>query len=401
MSATREPRSAPPDADAAPFAGAGRLLFVVNDAIFFVSHRLPLAVAAARAGFDVGVVAAPEDRRAVQTVLDHGLAFHPWRLRRGGTNPATEAVSLLQLVGIYRRLRPRLVHHVAQKAVIYGSLAARAAGVPSIVNALTGLGWTFSDGGRGSVGRLVKRLHRFCHGRPNTRTIFQNPDDRELFVAERLAPSAQSRLIRGSGVDAEAFRPAERPVEAPIVVVPARMLYDKGIVEVVEAARLLRARRVPVEVRLVGPTDAHNPAAIPEATLRAWEAEVGVGVRWLGYTEDMVAALQQARIACLPSHREGAPKALIEAASCGLPIVTADVPGCREVVHHEVNGLLVPRGDAAALADALQALLASPERCRALGRRGRERVLAEFTIGRVVAQTFDVYRELLDERAPG
>jgi glycosyltransferase involved in cell wall biosynthesis len=241
----------------------------------------------------------------------------------------------------------------------------------------------------------VRRLHRACHRAPNTRTIFQNPDDRDLFVSRGLAPLAQARMIRGSGVDPSLYRPAERPVEQPVIVVPARMLYDKGVAEVVEASRRLRSRGVAHELWLAGGADAHNPAAISEAKLRAWEAEPGV--RWLGHCDDMVGLFRRARIACLPSHREGVPKALIEAASCALPIVSTDAPGCREIVHHEVNGLLVPPRDPAALADALQRLLADADLCRALGRRGREHVIAEFTVERVIAQTFDVYRELLGE----
>src|SRR5262249_13882012 len=155
---------------------------------------------------------------------------------------------------------------------------------------------------RAPIGAIVHRLHRYCHRRPNTRTIFQNPDDRDLFVSRGLAPLAQARLIRGSGVDPSLFRPAERAVDEPVVVVPARMLYDKGVAEVVQAARILRARGVPITLWLVGGADAHNPAAIPEPTLRGWEAEGGV--RWLGHVADMVSVLQRARIACLPSHRE-------------------------------------------------------------------------------------------------
>jgi glycosyltransferase involved in cell wall biosynthesis len=234
-------------------------------------------------------------------------------------------------------------------------------------------------------------LTRLLNAR-NSLTIVQNPDDSTLLQTSGL-PSSRLRLIRGAGIDTQVFQPAAEPVGAVRVMLVSRMLWDKGVAEFVAAARLLTERGVSARFVLVGEPDRDNPAAVPEADLRAWHGQHGV--EWWGRREDMVEVLHAAHIACLPSYREGLPKTLLEAAACGLPIVTTDAPGCREVVRDGDNGLLVPVRAASALADALRKLIENAPLRSEMGRRSRERAVAEFSREQVIAETLAVYQEVI------
>jgi glycosyltransferase involved in cell wall biosynthesis len=372
-----------------------RLLFVVNSAKYFLSHRLQLALAARDAGNDVCVAAPPEPESA--TIQARGFAFYPVPVRRGTVNPLSEAAAVAALIRLYRALRPNLVHHVTMKPVLYGTIAARLAGVPAIVNTVTGLGYLFVDGGaRQRVLRTVfTALGRVAFHHPRMRFIFQNPDDLEDFLAAGLTTETEVHLIRGSGVDTTTFAPTPEPAGAPVVVLPSRMLWDKGVGEFVEAAGRLRAAGNPARFALVGDPDPANPRAVPSEQLRAWNDQ-GLIESW-GYRSDMPAVFASCHVVTLPSvYREGVPKVLIEAASCGRPLVATDMPGCREIVRDGANGLLVPPRDAAALAAALERLIANPELRRTYGASGRALVEAEFAIEHVIARTFQVYGELED-----
>ncbi|QXP84585.1 glycosyltransferase family 4 protein [Methylococcus sp. ANG] len=369
------------------------LLFVVTEDWFFCLHRLSLAVAAKRAGFEVSVATRVAEHG--QVIESAGLRLIPLRLSRRGRNPLTEARLVADLARLYRRERPDIVHHVAMKPVIYGSLAARLTGRRAVVNALTGLGFLFTSDRLSArlLRPLVETAFRGLLNAPICRTIVENPDDLRQLTDEGVVEPGRIRLIRGSGVDLAKFSPSPEPEGPPLVVLPARMLWDKGIGEFVEAARRLRAEGVQARFALVGQRDAENPSAIAEAQLREWERS-GVVEYW-GFRSDMPQVLAQCHIVCLPSYREGLPVSLLEAAACTRAIVTTDVPGCREAVRHEENGLLVPRGDPAALAAALSRLIADPALRRAMGARGRTRAEEEFSLDGVVAQTLSLYREML------
>lgn len=361
------------------------LLFVVTEDWYFHSHRFDLARAAIAAGFDVSV--ATRVTMHARTIEEAGIRVIPFHIDRGGMNPARDFLTIAQLSWLYFRLRPDIVHHVALKPVLYGTLAARVARVRGIVNALAGLGWIFTREQTGNRGlrRMVERLLRRILG--STCVIVQNHED-EAMVANLGARNV--RVIRGAGVDCTAFAPVEAPTGAPLIVLPARMLADKGIVEFVEAARLVRAAGHVARFALVGAPDPQNPASIPEAQLAAWREE-GV-VEWWGLRDDMPSVYAQAHLACLPSYREGLPKSLLEAAACGLPIVTTDVSGCRDVVRHEYNGLLVPARDATALSVALARLIMEPNTRRLMGARSRQIARQEFAVERVVGETLAIYR---------
>lgn len=368
-----------------------KLLYLVTEDWYFCSHRLPIARAARDAGFQV-LVATRVDRHG-DAIREEGFELLPLSLRRRELRPWRELGALTEIVRLYRRTRPDVVHHVAMKPVVYGSIAARLAGVPATVNALAGLGYVFtSPSARARMLRppLTLALRVMLGGR-GTKAIVQNPDDAERLRAIGV-DSERIELIRGSGVDTTAFRPRPEPDGEIVATMVSRMLWDKGVGELVEAARILRAAGEGLRVQLVGPPDHENPASIPERTLRGWERE-GL-VRWLGQRDDIAALWGASHVAVLPSHREGLPKSLLEAAACGRPLVATDVPGCREIAVDGDTGLLVPARDAAALARALRTLAADPALRARMGRNARERVVARFSEQRVAEQTLALYRSL-------
>jgi len=373
---------------------APRLLYLVGDDVFFCSHRLPLARAAAQAGYQVTV--ATHVTTFGPTIAAAGCRVVPLRLRRATTNPWAEVASVAELVGLYRRERPDLVHHVALKPVVYGSIAARIARVPHVVNAVAGLGWVFLSRSPVALALrpvLLGALKGTLTAR-GARVIVQNPDDRDLLVTRHLARAAGISMVRGSGVDLAEFAASPLPdTKPPIVVLPARLLKEKGVAEFAEAARLLRREGVAVRCALVGAPDPSNRGAVPARDIAAWVAE-GIVEAW-GHRTDMPAVLRSSTIVCLPTYREGLPKALLEAAAAGRPVVATDVPGCREVVREGENGLLVPPRDSVALAAALRALLGDRARAAAMGARGRSIAEREFSVERVVEQTLGIYANLL------
>jgi glycosyltransferase involved in cell wall biosynthesis len=318
---------------------------------------------------------------------------------RRSLNPLRELVLLAWLRRLIRAENADLVHGFTIKCAVYGALAARLAGVAR-VSAVAGMGYVFiSDEPRARILRpIVRNVMRSVFGGARSRLILQNLDDLAFFKTLGVTDSSNLRLIPGSGVDCARFRPpaTDQPNDPPRVVLAARMLWDKGIREFVEAARLLRAENRSLKCVLAGDPDPGNPAAIPEAKLRHWEAD-GL-IEWLGHVDDMPSLLASADIVVLPSYREGLPKSLIEAAACGRPLVTTDVPGCREVVSDGVNGLLVPVRDASALARAIGRLQDDPLLARGLGEAARAKALAEYDENRILARTLDVYRELWSER---
>lgn len=364
-----------------------KLLYFVTEDWYFCSHRFSLALAAQNAGYDVTVVT--RVRNHGETIRQAGFRLEPFEISRSGLNPLHELATLWRLYGVYRRIRPDIVHHVAMKPVLYGSLVARLLDVPAAVNALAGMGWLFTSTGGGA--RLIKRGVRLTLRRLLAQSIalVQNPDDAELLA--RLGVIRENiRRIAGSGVDLERFRPLPEPDGVPVVVLPARLLWDKGVGEFVESARILRARGIQARFLLVGDPDVANPTSIPASKLADWVRQGWV--EHLGWRRDMPAVFAQAHIVCLPSYREGLPKALIEAAAAGRPIVTTDVPGCREVVTDGVQGLRVPARDADALADALAKLLADPVLRARMGAAARDRAEVEFGLDTVIAQTLALYR---------
>ncbi len=368
-----------------------RLVFLITEDWFFLSHFLDRALAARRAGYDVTVVA--NDTGEGKAIRAAGLGFEALPFARRRVNPLAELATIRDVRAIYRRLRPDIVHHVALKPILYGSLAARWSGIRRIVNAPVGMGFVFTS--QSTKSRLLRPLVtgalRLLLNPPGGKVIFENPDDRTEFIAKGAAREADAVLIRGAGVDLSVFAPHPEPAPPVTVALVARMLWDKGVGEFVAAARALRSTGA--RFQLIGAGDPQNPAAIPDDQLQAW-ADEGT-VEWLGQRADVPALLQRAHIACLPSYREGLPKSLLEAAAAGLPIVATDVPGCREAVRDGDNGLLVPPRDPEALAAALRRLIEDSDLRRRFGAAGRRRAETEFASSIVVEQTLALYRGLL------
>jgi glycosyltransferase involved in cell wall biosynthesis len=370
------------------------LLYLVTEDWYFWSHRLPIARAARAAGWEVLVATRVGSHGDM--IRQEGFRLIPIKMRRRSLAPWREIATVAELIGIYRRERPDLVHHVAMKPVLYGSLAAAVAGVPAVVNARAGMGYVFTSSAMKArlLRPLIKKAVRWLLDRANARLILQNPDDVAAMSAGTVAPK-RIVLIRGSGVDTTAFAPAPEPGGTPVAVMVSRMLWDKGVGELVEAARLLKERKASVDVVLVGPPDPENPASISEGQLRDWEASGDVA--WWGERSDIAQIWAKSHIAVLPSHREGLPKSLLEAAACGRPLVATDVSGCREVVRPGETGILVPPRDPGSLADALERLATDPDLRRRMGSAARELVERELSQEVVVEQTMALYRELLPE----
>lgn len=314
---------------------------------------------------------------------------------RSGMHPFQELRSLWALVRLYRHLAPDLVHHVTIKPVLYGGIAARWVGVPAVVSAITGLGHVFVSKGlrAGILKRLVKTGYRAAFRHASLAVIFQNPDDRADFLRERIVQPQCAVLIKGSGVDMTEFVPQPlQPASPTLVICASRMLHSKGIGDFVAAAKQLLQAGVNARFVLVGDSDPANPKSISRAELAQWTT--GTGIEWWGPRQEMPEIMARADVVCLPSYREGVPKVLIEAAAAGRAIVATDVPGCREIVRHEQNGLLVPPRDVPSLAAALERLLGDPALRARMGARGREIAMTEFSLEHVIRETLAVYKRL-------
>lgn len=372
-----------------------KIVLFANTDWYLLNFRSSLAVSLLNSGWQVSLLSPNGKYRDGFSSL--GLTWRAVPMDRRSLNPLREAFLLLHLIRLFKLENPTIVHSFTIKCAIYGSLAARLAGVPARVNAVAGMGYVFTSNALKArlLRPVVRILLKLALGGRNARLILQNPDDVALFRQAGLVDPEHVRLIPGSGVDCVRFSPApQQIVQGRVrVVLPARLLWDKGLAEYMEAARLLRSRGVPVDLLLAGTPDPGNPAAVPEPAVREWVSE-GL-VQWLGHVDDMPALFRSVQIVALPSYREGLPKGLIEAGASGCALVTTDVPGCREVVTHEVDGLLVPVKDGVALADAIERLVRDPALRQALGVAAREKAVTEFDERIVIARTLDVYAELL------
>jgi glycosyltransferase involved in cell wall biosynthesis len=315
--------------------------------------------------FGVGMQDLHEQLRAI------GVTFRPIVLERTGMNPAKDLRSLLSLTALLRELRPDAVLAYTPKLVIYGSLATRLAGVPRCYSMITGLGYTFGEvrGKWRLVNKVLRGLYRLGL-RHNTAVFFQNPDDRDYFLASGLLRDrGKAVLINGSGVDIHHYADAPAVASPPSFLLVARLIEDKGVRLFAEAARALRGRHPGATFRVLGPIENH-PAAIPEEDVRRWH-DAG-DIEYLGVAGDVRPALAGASVFVLPSYyREGTPRSILEALAMGRPVVTTDAPGCRETVVDGENGYLIPPRDARALEGAMERFILDPTTIPRMGRRSR------------------------------
>lgn len=372
-----------------------KAVLFANTDWYLYNFRRTLALSLRRSGYDVLLIS--PDGPYGEKLRSLGLRWEPLPMERRSLNVLREAALMLYLVRLLRREQPTVVHGFTIKCAVYGSLAAKIAGIPARINAVAGMGYVFtSEQLKARLLRpVVRGLLRLALGGEQGRLILQNSDDVKLFRRAALVDPAHIRLIRGSGVDCARFASASsgKSLDGRTrVLLASRMLWDKGVAEYIAALRQLRAKGYAVQAMLAGTPDPGNPAAIPEQTLREWVDE-GL-VTWLGHVDDMVALLGAVDIVVLPSYREGLPRTLVEAAACGLPLITADVPGCREVVSDGIDGLLVPVKNSEAIAQAIQTLLEEPALARRLGEAARAKARNYFDERIVIERTLGVYEEL-------
>lgn len=371
------------------------LIFLVTEDWYFWAHRLPQARAAREAGFQVAVATRVDAHGDL--IRAEGFILHPLTWRRGSTNPLAGLMAIVEIARLYRRTRPDIVHHVSQKSILIGSIAARLAGVRHVVNAFTGLGFLFTvdTPKTRTIRAVIGHILRGIAARPGVRFLVENPEDAATLTRLGIVPQAKLTLIRGSGVDLVRYDVLPEP-EGPLVIGCAtRMLRIKGVEDVMAAFRLLRQRGSDAQLLLAGAPDAENPAAISRSELDAWAAEPGV--TWLGHVEDVRDVWAKAHVAVLASRGgEGIPMTLMEAAACGRPLIATDVAGCREVVISGETGISVPLGDIPALADAFARMVQDAVFRRGCGDRARKRVVDGLDAGTVGQKTVAVYRALLD-----
>jgi len=371
----------------------------VTEDWYFCSHRLPVARAARTAGFEVAV--ATRVRAHGDRIREEGFDLYPIAWRRRGDGFAGAARAISDIARIYRAEQPDLIHHIALKPVLFGGIARRlafshSAEAPVVVDSVMGLGARFSHK---SLAAKLRRpalgiALRFAAGRHRGWIVVQNPEDHAA-LAGLGTDENRIIMIRGSGVDLQHYAPLPDPIGTPVkVALVSRMLRDKGVLEAIAAIRLLRSRGLPIELLLAGPTDLDNRGSLTAEELRALAGEPGI--EWLGPVDDVREVWRRAAIAVLPStYGEGVPKALLEAAACGRPIVAADVPGCREVVRPDKTGILVAVRDTAGLAAALAALAADPARRSAFGAAGRALIERDFGEEIIARQTLALYQAAL------
>ncbi|MBH1989277.1 MAG: glycosyltransferase family 4 protein [Myxococcaceae bacterium] len=368
-----------------------KIIYLVTEDYYFLSHRLPIAKAALSNGYEV--VVATHITAGKELIEKEGIRVIPTLFGRSNKNIGFQIKSFIQLVLIFRREKPKLVHCVALKSVLFGNIAARIAGVKDLINTIAGLGLIFTDERKKyQIFSWVARISaRALLSRPRTVTIVQNSDD--LSELKKMVFSADVVLIKGSGVDCDRFVPSPEPKGPIVVSLIARMIAHKGIFEFIEASRILKQRGLHIVFQLVGGVDYGYDANISEKQIRSWES--GNLVRWLGQRGDIVEVIKRSHIIALPSYREGLPKALLEAAASGRPMVAFDTPGCREVVLDGLTGFLVKAKDAIALADAIQRLASDAMIRHRMGTMARRLACDQFSNQRIAELTLDIYKSVL------
>lgn len=371
-----------------------KILFVANVDWFFISHRLVIAEEAKKNGFEV-IVAAKDTGRS-QEIIDKGIQFINLSFSRSGTNLIKESITLIKVYKIYYNLKPDIVHHITLKPVIYGSIIAKLLKIKGVVNAISGLGYNFTEGRKSLVQKVMLLILKFGFNRKNVVIIFQNENDqKELTELGVIHPSNLIVRIKGSGVDLEKFHESSFPSFDRIkILLPIRMLWDKGVKELREASDILNKKYYEnVEFILSGLADEDNKAGVPASYLNDWQD--GNFVKWIGYQKNMVEVYQNSHIVVLPSYREGMPKSLIEACAIGRAIITTNAIGCRECVDEGINGLKVPVKDAQSLANAIETLVNNPNRIVEMGKASRLKAKKEFDINFVLQIHSQIYNQYL------
>lgn len=370
-----------------------KLFIVVNVDWFFLSHRKDVALVAKETGWDVTIVTA--DTGKLKDIEALGLKTINLPMSRSGMNIVQELKTLNWLRKLYKREKPDVVHHVGMKTILWGTLAAKFSRVHGVVNAISGLGGFFAEDNKGLLSKIMPKVLRFSHNRPNLLCIFQNNDDWDLYVKHNIINYNQGRFIKGSGVDLNQFCFAPQPTEGKIrVILTARMIVEKGVFLLTEAAERLRSKyQDTVEFLLIGGLDDH-PGAITKEQLDT--VCDGIYIQWLGYRTDIAELLKSCHIVAFPSYyMEGLPKSLIEADAIGRPIITSNSVGCKETVIDGYNGFLIQPKDVDALTERLDLLISNKELRTQMGANARKYAEEYFTIDTVIERHLSIYNELI------
>ena len=370
-----------------------KLHFVVNEDWAFISHFYERAVAAKSAGYNVGISAHLGDKRSI--LENAGFTLYPHDISRSGTNPLVEIRNLLAMVKVFRASKPDIIHLIALKPIVIGAIAARIYGKAQVVCAPIGMGYLFSSSDRKA--RFLQPIIRFMLRRilnlRNTHVIIENDEDCSSLVSGKFVNEANIQVIKGAGVDLSSYQATPENLDTQVVTMFARVLRDKGVLDFVAAANIVHTQFPNAVFQLVGDCDPGNPTSFSEHVVRSWES--AGSITWLGYRTDVPALLASSNIVCLPSYREGLPKTLIEACAAQRAIVATDVTGCREVVNHGSNGLLVPVRNPEKLAAAISQLLGDQVQRTTFAKNGRLRAENEFASPIVIEQTLAVYKKVM------
>jgi len=382
-----------------------RILYIGNHAGIFLSHRLPVFKKMIESGYEVHVAVPSKTdllsqnihENSVKAIKKNGFQYYDIQIHRSSTMVKKEILSFIQIIKLYKMIKPDLVYHATQKPVLYGSFISKMVKVPCVINSLTGLGFVFTDKGiKASLLKIViKFLYRYTLDQQNSMNIFHNNDDRNYFLKKRIVNKENSLVIKGSGVNLDEFAFKPEPDEQnPIIIFPSRLLRDKGVLEFVNAAKIIKLNNIKARFVLVGDIDPINPTSVTKKDVKLWEKN-GL-IEWWGWRRDMPSVYQQASIVCLPSYREGMSKSLIEGLASGRPIVTTNVPGCREIIANPVNGILVDKKDSKKLGDGLTILIKDRKLRQIMGKNSRKLAVKEFSLEKVVDDTMKLCNKLLE-----
>jgi glycosyltransferase involved in cell wall biosynthesis len=369
-----------------------KVAFIINVDWYFLLHWLDRVQAIRDSGYQVVIITRFSNPENFQRVKDAGFTCYEFKLTRKSVNPLLEARNIFRIYMLIKELSPEIVHAVTIKPVIYAGLVCRYLRIPFMGN-ITGLGSVFSS--RSVFARLlkilVKRFYRLVFSNSNSLALFENGDDQNMFLQNRIITMESSVVISGAGIDLKKFSYDENhPHGTPVVLFASRMIVDKGIYDFIEAIEYLKAQRIPVKAQVAGILDEDALNCVHESQLNQWHDQ-GI-VEWLGQCEDMPKLFRSSNVVVLPTkYGEGIPRVLIEAAAVGRPIVATDVTGCREIVKNEYNGLLVPAGDVKKLSCAIKKVISNTRKQREYGRNGRELVLKKFTKEKIIDQTIRAY----------
>ena len=374
-----------------------KILFLVNDLSFFISHRLQIAESVIALGYSVVVGYGELGRCKISFLKNRNIKAIHIPIDRAGMNPFREIGSIFRIFRLFLKIKPDIVHLVTIKPYLYGGIIARIVGVKCVVSSVSGLGTLFID--KKLKIKLLRALlfpiYKYAFNHPNQMVIFQNKDDLNEFINRKILKSTKTIIINGSGVDLQNFSNFEEPYGTPIVCFAARLIKDKGVFEYISAARLINKRGIEARFLLAGDLDTKNPTGLNLRELQEIKNEAFI--EFLGYQNEIPVLYAKSNIVCLPSYREGLPKSLIEAAAASRAIVTTDVPGCRDAIIPNKTGILVPVKDVNKLADAIIWLIQNPSKRVKMGKAGRKLAEEKFQIKKVIENHLSIYSDLLEK----